>query len=166
MLGTATSSSSDDAGLSRLAGHEANEQKFMVLTSSMCRTHGCRLSDTDWSRGRAVLSAASSPSLSFHTINRLSLPCLRKKQRTNNHISARLLIVCISGRHREFCNEQARGRENLRNDFIVAPAPDAENGALVGSPDSPGTHDGQIPEHHEAFSIAGCEALVISDERR
>ena len=88
VFGTPISSSSSDIAPG-LAGHKAKEQKFIVLTSSICRTRGFGLSESDttaWSSGRAVLRAASSSTASFHTINLLSLPCLG----TRMHWSASL----------------------------------------------------------------------------
>ena len=79
MFGTATRISSDESCPDeRLgdAGVQANEQKFIVLTSTMCKIHGCFLGSGAVSTGNTELIDSSSTSDSFHTTNLLSLPCL------------------------------------------------------------------------------------------
>ena len=82
MLGTAMSSSSD-ASFEDVGGRRgvcANEQKFIVLTCRMWRSHGCFRGSSGVSTGKIVLMDASSSSDSFHTMSLLSLPCLQTRQ--------------------------------------------------------------------------------------
>ena len=55
--------------------HNANEQKFIVLTVSWCSIHGA-LGDFGASIGRMVSRSLSSEGPSCHTMSLLSLPCL------------------------------------------------------------------------------------------
>jgi hypothetical protein len=75
VFGTAMSSSSE---LSSFDGRSvwAKEQKFIVLTSRIWRSHGCFRGSGGVSTGRTVLMDASSSSESFHTMSLLSFPCL------------------------------------------------------------------------------------------
>lgn len=59
----------------------AKEQKFMVLTWSMWRTHGCFLASDGVSTGRTTLMEDSSSAEIFHTMSLLSLPWLGNKVR-------------------------------------------------------------------------------------
>ena len=90
MLGTAMSSSSD-ASFEDVGGRGvcANEQKFMVLTCKMWRSHGCFRGSGGVSTGKTVLMDASSSSESFHTMSLLSLPCLQVRQVWNQESKQR-----------------------------------------------------------------------------
>jgi hypothetical protein len=81
VLGTAIRSSSgcstgEDAESGGLGGQEAKEQKFMVFTCRMWRSHGCGRGSGGVSTGRTTLIEASSASENFHTMSVLSFPCL------------------------------------------------------------------------------------------
>jgi len=55
--------------------HNANEQKFNVLTVSRCKIHGA-LGDVGASIGSTVSRSLSSEGPRCHTMSLLSLPCL------------------------------------------------------------------------------------------
>jgi len=84
MLGTATSnppSSLFVSGLDNLGSiQQANEQKFIVLTSREYSSQGFLLGFSAVSTGRTVLISASSDSENLHTKRRLSFPCLFSKR--------------------------------------------------------------------------------------
>jgi hypothetical protein len=77
VFGTAMSSSSEPSSFDGRAVC-ANEQKFIVLTSRIWRSHGCFRGSGGVSTGRTVLIEASSSSESFHTTSLLSFPCLQQ----------------------------------------------------------------------------------------
>lgn len=77
VFGTATSSSDDAAPEPDEAEQCAKEQKFMVLTSSICNIHGWGRVSGVGSNGSLVLSRLSSSALNFQTTSVLSLPCLQ-----------------------------------------------------------------------------------------
>ncbi len=53
---------------------------------------------------------------------------------------------------------------NLRDQAIVAPAGDAQEGVFVGLPDGAGSHDGGVPGDDEAIRVARDEALIAPDK--
>lgn len=57
-----------------------------------------------------------------------------------------------------------RTTNHLRDQPVVPPAGDAQDGTLMSLPHGAGPHDGEIPSHHEAVCIAGQEPLVSPDE--
>jgi hypothetical protein len=76
VFGTATRISVDAAVGPGEAEQWEKEQKFMVLTSSMCSIHGCGRVSGEGSRGSLVLSRDSSSAVNFQTMSLLSLPWL------------------------------------------------------------------------------------------
>lgn len=94
VLGTAINSSWDSCGVDEregasvgaVAGQDAKEQKFMVLTWRRCSIQGLGLGAETGSRGRVVLMAGSSSAESFHTISLLSLPCVMMPCRPHSAI--------------------------------------------------------------------------------
>jgi hypothetical protein len=78
VFGTAMSSSSEQSSCDGRAVC-ANEQKFIVFTSRICRSHGCLRGSGGVSTGKTVLMEASSSSESFQTTSLLSFPSLQQK---------------------------------------------------------------------------------------
>ncbi len=76
VLGTATNNSSSSAVLLLGREHFAKEQKFIVFTSSICRSHGAGRGVGGVSTGKTVLKDFSSSLESFQMHSLLSFPCL------------------------------------------------------------------------------------------
>jgi hypothetical protein len=74
VLGTATRISDDAAPDAGETGQWENEQKFMVLTSSMYSIHGWGRVSVVGSKGNFLLRPLSSSAVNFHTMSLLSLP--------------------------------------------------------------------------------------------
>lgn len=78
VFGTAISNSSaaSSSPAAFATSVRAKEQKFMVLTCRMCRSHGCFRGSGGVSTGRTTLMDGSSSTESFQTTSLLSFPCL------------------------------------------------------------------------------------------
>jgi hypothetical protein len=57
-----------------------------------------------------------------------------------------------------------QGRNSLRDNPFIAPASKPQEGAGVGLPNGPWSHDGEIPGDNEAIGIASEKALIAADE--
>lgn len=55
---------------------------------------------------------------------------------------------------------------DLRDDLIVIPPRDAQDGILMCLPHCPRPHDGQIPDDDEAFCVSGDETVIVPDKGR
>jgi hypothetical protein len=90
-----------------------------------------------------VLRADSSWTPNFHTIKRLSLPCLQELVRCSGNIG-------YPG--------------NLRDNPVFSPLRDSQDGVLVSLPYRSGSHDSKIPYGNEAFCISSDKPLIVTNE--
>jgi hypothetical protein len=52
----------------------------------------------------------------------------------------------------------------LRDDFVVSPASDPENGIFMGPPNRLGSHNGEIPQDYKSVRISGSKPRVMPQE--
>lgn len=125
-------------------GQDENVQKFIVLTSKRCNSHGWGLSSGDAPNGSTVLMVSSSSAPSFQTTRRLSRPCLMEQ-----------LSIESTGKG---------PFGNLRDDLVVTPTRYSKYRVRMCPPDGSRPHNGQIPDDDEALGVSCYEAVIAPDE--
>jgi hypothetical protein len=53
---------------------------------------------------------------------------------------------------------------HIRYDLVLSPAPNAQDCVFVRAPNSPRSHDGEIPQHHVPFRISCHQPVILPDE--